>query len=332
MFNTTRWTTWASLRVRLAAAALFASALSLLTVASAAADENPYGANYFPNVTLTNQDGKSVKFYDDLIKGKSVAINVIYTSCKDECPLETAKMAQLARIFGDKMGKDMFFYSISIDPKHDTPPVLKAYAKNFNTGPGWQFLTGNPEDIKVLVKKLGLSRGSDLANKDGHTASLMVGNEPSGQWMRNSAVDNPVFLAATMGSFLGFRDDPAARKNYVDGGPLALDPGQYMFQSRCSVCHTIGGGDKIGPDLAGVTKRRERSWVARYLMNPDKMRTEGDPIALELAKKYTTARMPDQKMGGADLTQILGYLEAQSNAPRKTAQKEDTTHQHDHVH
>ena len=113
-----------------------------------------------------------------------------------------------------------------------------------------------------------------------------------------------------------------------------------MFQSRCSVCHSIGNGDKIGPDLAGVTKRRERSWVARYLMNPDKMRAEGDPIALELAKKYQTARMPDQKLGGADLTQILAYLEAQSNAPGKTTQsnapgktaQKDTTHEHDHVH
>ena len=297
------------------AGTLFAPAIAL------AADDNPYGANYFPNVALTTQDGKTVNFYEDLLKGKSVAINVIYTSCKDECPLETAKLAQLARIFGDKMGKEIFFYSISIDPKHDTPTVLKAYTKNFNVGPGWLFLTGKEADIKLLVKKLGLSRGSDLANKDGHTASLMVGNEPTGQWMRNSAVDNPVFLSASISSFLGWRDDPSARKTYAEATPLVLDPGEYMFQSRCSVCHSIGGGDKIGPDLAGVTARRERSWVARYLMAPDKMRAEGDPIAIALSKKYTTA-MPDQKLGGADLTAILSYLETRSSASRETAQKD----------
>jgi protein SCO1 len=317
-------------------ATVFAGALSLLAMGSALADANPYGANYFPNLTLTNQDGKAVRFYDDLIKGKSVAINVIYTSCKDECPLETAKMAQVARIFGNKMGKDIFFYSISIDPQHDTPEVLKAYAKNFNTGPGWQFLTGKPEDIKVIVKKLGLSRNSDGANKDGHSASLMVGNEPMGQWMRNSAVDNPTFLSASIGTFLGWRDDPAQQQTYADAAPVVLDPGQYLFQSRCSACHTIGEGDKIGPDLAGVTTRRERNWVARYLSSPDTMRAEGDPIALELAKKYKTVRMPDQRLGGADLAQVLSYLETQNSAPGKTAQRttaiKETAHDHQHVH
>lgn len=332
MLNTMQHKSWTGRTVKTVMATLFASALSFLAIGSAVADENPYGANYFPNVKLTNQDGKTVKFYDE-IKGKSVAINVIYTSCKDECPLETAKMAQVARIFGDKMGKEMFFYSISIDPKHDTPEVLKAYAKNFNVGPGWQFLTGDPADIKLLVKKLGLSRNSDGANKDGHSESLMVGNEPTGQWMRNSAVDNPIFLSATMSSFLGFKDDPATRKTYADAAPLVLDPGQYLFQSRCGVCHTIGNGDKIGPDLAGVTTRRERSWVARYLNSPDKMRAEGDPTALELAKKYKTVRMPDQRLGGADLTAILSYLETQTNAaPGKTAQRETTKKETTHSH
>ena len=100
MLNNLRRKSRASLIARTRTGTLLAAAFSLLAMGSAAA-ENPYGANYFPNVPLTTQDGKTVKFYDDLIKGKSVAINVIYTSCKDECPLETAKMAQLAQIFGE---------------------------------------------------------------------------------------------------------------------------------------------------------------------------------------------------------------------------------------
>jgi protein SCO1 len=335
MLNIMRQKNWASVAARtVTAAALFAGALSALTMGSAVADENPYGANYFPNVTLINQDGKAIKFYDE-IKGKSVAINVIYTSCRDECPLETAKLAQVTRIFGNKMGKDIFFYSISIDPEHDTPEVLKAYAKNFNTGPGWQFLTGNPEDIKVLVKKLGLSKNSDKANKDGHSASMMVGNEPTGQWTRHSAVDNPTFLSSAISSFLGFRVDPEKRTNYAEMAPLAVAPGQYLFQGRCSACHSIGDGAKIGPDLAGLTKRRERSWVARYMMEPEKMRNEGDPTALALGKSYTV-RMPDQRLGVAELTDILAYLEKQSDAPRKTAQKDsaikEAANEQQHVH
>jgi protein SCO1 len=337
MLNTLQYKSWRNVLAKSASSLLtaagLAGALSLLTPALAAAEENPYGANYFPNVPLTTQDGKAIKFYDE-IKGKSVAINVIYTSCKDECPLETAKLAQLAKIFGDKMGKDIFFYSISIDPKHDTPEVLKAYAKNFNAGPGWQFLTGTEADIKVLVKKLGLSRNSDKANKDGHTASLMVGNEPSAQWMRNSALDNPIFLAASMGSFLGWREDTSKRTSYAAAKPINLEAGQQMFNSRCSACHTIGGGDKIGPDLAGVTQRRDRAWVARYLNSAEKMRTEGDPIAMDLASKYKTVRMPEQRLGGSDLKDILSYLEMQTNvagnkAPDNKNNQSDTTAQNE---
>src|SRR5262245_27216940 len=73
-----------------------------------------WGAEYFPNVPLTTQDGKVLRFYDDLLKGKSVVINLIYTRCTASCPLETAKLAQVQRLLGDRVGKDVFFYSISI--------------------------------------------------------------------------------------------------------------------------------------------------------------------------------------------------------------------------
>src|SRR6476469_8995931 len=118
--------------------------------------QNRWGSNYFPNVTLTTQDGKKVQFYDDLIKGKIVAINLIYTTCKFACPLETARLAQVYRLIGDRMGRDVFFYSISIDPDTDTPAVLKEYAEKFHAGPGWLFLTGKKSDIDVISRKLGI--------------------------------------------------------------------------------------------------------------------------------------------------------------------------------
>jgi protein SCO1/2 len=285
------------------------------------ASTNRWGANYFPNVTLTTQDGTKVRFYDDLLKGKSVAINVIYTQCKDECPLETARMVQVQKLLGERMGKDIFFYSISIDPEHDTPEVLKAYAEKFGVGLGWTFLSGNAEDINLVTKKLGLSRNSDAANKDGHTASLMVGSEPTGQWMRNSAVDNPQFLADTIGTFLGWRDMKLG-KNYAEARPLTVDKGQYLFQSRCTACHTIGRGDKLGPDLLGVSARRNRAWLTRYLAEPETMLAEGDPIASVLFEKYQTVRMPNLRLGGEDISALLSYLEAQSGAPRQQALKD----------
>lgn len=278
---------------------------------------NRWGAGYFPDITLITQDGKPVRFYNDLLKDKQVAINVIYTSCKDECPLETARLVQLQRLLGDRVGKDIFFYSISIDPEHDTPEVLKAYAEKFGVGPGWLFLTGKREDIKIATKKIGLSRGSDAANKDGHTASLMVGDVPGGQWMRNSAVDNPQFLADTIGNFLGWRNQQQG-KSYVEAKPLNVGGGEFLFDSRCSACHTVGQGDKIGPDLAGVTKRRNPAWLARYLAEPEKVQAEGDAIATALFAKYKTARMPNMSLGSADVAAVLSYLEKHGKVPALT--------------
>src|SRR4051794_22681385 len=83
-----------------------------------AADNTRWGADYFPNLPLTTQDGASVRFYDDLIKGKTVAIDLIYTTCKYACPLETARLVQVQRLLGGRVGRDIFFYSITIDPDH----------------------------------------------------------------------------------------------------------------------------------------------------------------------------------------------------------------------
>ncbi|MGH6626881.1 MAG: SCO family protein [Burkholderiaceae bacterium] len=294
---------------RVAAAVVLGGAAALWSAAPA---QTPWGANYFPNVELTTQDGAKVRFYDDLLKGKSVAINLFYTSCKDVCPLETAKLVQVQRLFGERMGRDIFFYSIAIDP-WDTPKEVKAYAQKFGVGPGWLFLTGKPDDIKLITRKLGLSRASDADNKDGHSASLMVGNVPTGQWMRHSAIDNPQFLATTIGNFLGWRDVKAQR-SYAQARPLSIDKGALLFESRCSACHTIGAGDRLGPDLLGVTKRRERGWLARYLAEPEKMLAEGDPIATSLFKKYNRLRMPNLDLGSDDVAALLSYLEARTRA------------------
>src|SRR3954466_1315213 len=178
------------------------AALTLLRPLRASADNARWGASYFPNVTLTRQDGVPVRFYDDMIKGKIVAISLIYTTCKYACPLETARMAQVAKLLGDRMGRDVFFYSITIDPEHDTPQVLKAYAEKFHAGPGWMFLTGKASDIELISRKLGLYSEPNPNNPDGHTPALLIGNEATGQWMRNGATDNAKFLARTIGDWL----------------------------------------------------------------------------------------------------------------------------------
>ena len=303
-------------------AATLALAALVATVGSnrVAAQNARWGANYFPNVILTTHDGQKVRFYDDLIKGKIVAIDLIYTTCKYACPLETARLAQVQKLLGDRVGRDIFFYSITIDPENDTPEVLKAYAEKFHAGPGWTFLTGKQEDIDLISKKLGLYTEPDPANKDGHTPSLVVGNETTGQWMRNSATDNAGFLARTIGDWMNsWQNARTIKPNIEASAPLHFERGQYEFASHCAPCHTIGQGDKIGPDLLGVTATRDRAWLARFIMEPDRVIDAKDPIATELLAKYKQVRMPRLGLTAADAQDLIAYLEAQTTAVRAAA-------------
>ena len=296
------------------------AALALLAAGplSAAPDGARWGADYFPNVPLITQDGKTVRFYDDLLKGKIVAIYLMYTTCQYACPLETARLAQAQQFLGERVGKDIFFYSISIDPKHDTPEVLKSYAQKYHAGPGWLFLTGTPGDIELISKKLGLYSAPNPANKDGHTPVLMVGNVPAGQWMKNSALDNPRLLAIMIGQYLdGWKSRPAEPlKSYAEVGKVSINGGQYLFAAKCAACHTIGGGDRVGPDLAGVTGARDRRWLEQYLATPDDVLARGDPIAQALFTKYNQVRMPNLGLKEGEVSALLGFLEAQTSAVR----------------
>ena len=285
----------------------------------AAADNSKWGAGYFPNITLTTQDGVAVKFYDDLVKGKIVAINLIYTTCKYACPLETARLTQVAKLLGDRMGRDIFFYSITIDPDHDTPQVLKAYAEKYQVGPGWTFLTGKKDEIETISKKLGLYSEPDPSNPDGHMPMLVVGNEETGQWMRNSAMDNPKFLSRTIGDWLNsWQTAKKAARSYSDVPAFTFDRGAYTFRNHCAACHTIGRGGHFGPDLAGVTATRDREWLKRFILNPEEVRASGDPIALALRAEYQQVVMPSLDLGPSDAAVLIDYIDRQSRAVSET--------------
>jgi protein SCO1 len=303
-----------------ALAAALALAAPARTPAEASAAPTRWGADYFPNVPLTTQDGKSVRFWDDLLKDKVVAIDLIYTHCQFSCPLETARLAQVQRLLGDRMGRDIQFYSITLDPARDTPEVLKAYAERFHAGPGWLFLTGKKEDIKLVAQKLGLlSYDPTPVNRDGHTPTLMLGDVARGLWMKNSAVDDPRFLATTMRTFLGRAAADAPKPSYEQARALSLSKGQYLFKSRCSACHTVGRGDGIGPDLAGVTGLRDRAWLARFIQFPDQVLAEGDPIATALHEKYNEVNMPNLRLGPEDVAALVDHLETESAALARKA-------------
>jgi protein SCO1/2 len=282
--------------------------------ASQANADAQWGGSHFPNVELTTQDGKKVHFYDDLVKGRVVAIELMYTSCKYNCPLETARLVQLQRVLGDRMGKDVFFYSITIEPEHDTPEVLKEYAAKYHVGPGWLFLTGKESDIKLISRKLGLDSLPNANDPDGHTPSLLIGNEATGLWMRNSALDNTKFIALKIEQMIGYGSQAVnvARTSGTEAVKLNLDKGQYLFATRCAACHTIGNGDKVGPDLLGVTSVREHAWLKRMITEPDKLIEENDPIATALFKQYREIRMPRLGLAEVDVNTLIEFMKIQT--------------------
>src|SRR5258708_31755035 len=155
---------------------------------------------YFPNVLLTTHEGKQVRFYDDLVKGKSVVVNVMFASCNDACPLITANLTRVQELLGDRMGRDLFFYSITIDPEHDTPEILDLYAKSYGVGAGWLFLTGKPDDIELLRQKLGyVDPNPDIdKGKSLHSGMLRYGNEPLSLWASCQGGAKPEWSAEAM--------------------------------------------------------------------------------------------------------------------------------------
>jgi protein SCO1 len=133
-----------------------------------------------PDVAVLDQDGRKIRFYTDLVQGKVVAINFIYTTCTTICPLLGATFANVQGQMGERSGRDFSLISISVDPVTDTPPRLKAWAAKFNAKPGWTLVTGKKPDIDKLLRSLGAS----TAQKEDHPPLVLIGNDVKGLWTR----------------------------------------------------------------------------------------------------------------------------------------------------
>ncbi|HYL79348.1 MAG TPA: SCO family protein [Candidatus Acidoferrum sp.] len=133
-----------------------------------------------PDVPVLDQHGKQIRFYTDLVQGKVVAINFIYTICTTICPVLGATFANVQDQMGDRSGKEFSLISVSVDPVTDTPERLKAWAARFKARPGWTLVTGRKPDIDRLLRSLGASS----AQKEDHPPLVLMGNDPMGLWTR----------------------------------------------------------------------------------------------------------------------------------------------------
>jgi protein SCO1/2 len=295
---------------------------------------SPWGADYFPNVPLTDQDGKTAYFFEDLIKDKVVVINFIYTSCPDTCPLETAKLVRVQNIMGDRIGKDVFFYSITIDPERDTPEVLKAYREGFKAK--WNFYTGKKSDIIQLRKKLGLYIEEIQDGSNNHNVSMIIGNQKTGRWMKRSPFENPHVLADQIGNWLTGWKKATKGKSYSTAPELRnISRGEQIFRTRCASCHTVTGKElagALGPDLLGVNQRREKRWLYDWLKAPDQMLKNKDPIALAMYKKYNNMAMPNFRLNQGEAEVLLDYIQEEtqriwgSSATLRSEEPEDSVY------
>src|SRR5260221_10296815 len=151
------------------------------------------GAAYFTNAELRSHDGQTLRFYDDLLRGKIVLINFMYTECGDICPGMTQNLADVQKLLGDRVGRDIFMYSFTLQPERDTPERLKEYAETFDVKPGWLFLTGAPADIELLRRRLGFADSDPAqdAELDQHIGIVRIGNEPLNRWAMAPALLRP---------------------------------------------------------------------------------------------------------------------------------------------
>jgi protein SCO1 len=281
--------------------------------------DTPWNADYFTNTEVITQDGKKLKFYDDLIKDKIFVINFIFTGCSQLCPLTTARMAAVQEQLGDAVGRDIFFYSISLDPMNDTPAKLKKFADGFKIRPGWLFLTGDPDSLKLIRDRLG-ERSRD---KSEHQAIVILANDKTGEWRKDSAMSETEHLAETIrGLDPVWRDAPrTVAANMNMSGLIAVKNirGYTLFDRACSTCHSVGKGDKIGPDLAGVSARRSQDWLKKFISRPDKMRESGDATAVELYEKYNRVMMPFLGLSETDAEDALSYIDGETEKVKSAA-------------
>ena len=164
------------------------------------------------DVKVIDQDGRPLKFYADLVRGRTVAVEFIYTSCDSLCPSLTSILAAVQERYAARGGEQPYLISVSVDPETDTPPVLRAYAARFGAGPGWSFVTGSKASIAALLTSLGESP----MGREAHRSTLLIGNDVAGRWIRASGLAPPETLVAAIDAVAGAPRRAAAARYFTN--------------------------------------------------------------------------------------------------------------------
>jgi cytochrome oxidase Cu insertion factor (SCO1/SenC/PrrC family) len=143
-----------------------------------------------PDVTVVDQTGAERHFYRDLVAGKTVAVNFVFTTCTTICPPMGANFGRLRRELGERAGRDLHLISVSVDPVTDTPERLAAWAEKFGAGDGWTLVTGERGEITRLLKALEVF----TPDVNDHSPVVLIGNDDAGNWTRAHGLAPPAKL------------------------------------------------------------------------------------------------------------------------------------------
>ncbi|MBA3623378.1 MAG: SCO family protein [Methylibium sp.] len=207
------------------------------------------GAQRFPDVTLLTHEGKPVRFYSDLLQGRVVLANMMYTQCSNICPPMTANLKRVHQALGERAGRDVHMYSISLLPEFDRPADLKAYVALHRIGPGWTFLTGAKDDIERVRFSLGFYDVDPLvdADRSQHTGMVRIGNEPLDRWCMTPALLEPEQICESI---------------------RAIDPAKRPFPGLVGVTAALDDRAGLRPDAATRTQSKTAVPPLQYQGRP----------------------------------------------------------------
>lgn len=183
----------------LASPSAFSEAANPAT-ASTPESEERRAREYFTNLELINQDGETVRFFDDVLKDKVVVISFIFTNCQGACPLMTQKLTRVRDKMEGQIGDPLQFVSLSLDPARDTPAAMKEFAKTHHADhDGWVFLTGKAENLEYIIKRLG--QFSD--DVEAHSTMVLAGNVSAAHWIKILPHEQPPAITEKLQQLIG---------------------------------------------------------------------------------------------------------------------------------
>ena len=162
-----------------------AVAAPALAGTASAVQPRPATAPHFSNVPVITHDGRTVRFYDDLVRGRTVVFNMMYTVCTGICPISTANLLQVQQALAPRLGRDVFMYSMTLQPQFDDARALRDYMQRYGVQSGWTYLTGKPRDMDLLRRELGFFDSDPVADGDlrTHTGMVRAGNDALNRWL-----------------------------------------------------------------------------------------------------------------------------------------------------